>query len=139
MEGTFVLRADNRAGFEIGPYDRSRELIIDPVLDFSTYFGGSGTETSPSVAVNGNGNIYIVGTTTSPQSSFPATTWTSIPTSLTITQAGPSHIFVAEISPSQPPSVVYETFLGGSGSDSSVGIAVDAGGNAYHRGQHHFH
>ena len=70
VAGRFVLRAANRVAFEIGPYDRGRELIIDPVLDFSSYFGGSGSETSPSVAVNGNGNIYIVGTTTSPQASF---------------------------------------------------------------------
>jgi uncharacterized repeat protein (TIGR01451 family) len=131
VAGRFVLRSANRVAFEIGGYDRTRELIIDPVLDFSTYFGGSGTETSPSVAVNGNGNIYIVGTTTSPQNTFPAATSTSIPSTLQITPAGPSHIFVAEINPSQPPSVVYETFIGGTGTDSSAGIAVDNGGNAY--------
>ena len=130
VAGRFVLRAGNRVAFEIGSYDRSRELIIDPVLDFSTYFGGSGTETSPSVSVNGNGNIYIVGTTTSPQSSFPDAAWTSIPTTLTITPAGPSHIFVAEINPSTS-TVVYETFIGGSGSDSSIGISVDGQGDAF--------
>ncbi|MGC2225949.1 MAG: SBBP repeat-containing protein [Candidatus Sulfotelmatobacter sp.] len=128
VTGRFVLRAANRVGFEIGPYDRSRELIIDPLLDFSTYFGGSGTETSPSVAVNGNGNIYIVGSTTSPPATFPLGTTTP-------TQIGTApNIFVAEINPSQPPSVVYATFMGGSGgpgADSSVGIGVDAGGNAY--------
>jgi uncharacterized repeat protein (TIGR01451 family) len=132
VAGRFVLRSANRVGFEVGEYDRGRELIIDPVLDFSTYFGGSGTETSPSIAVNGNGNIYIVGTTTSPQASFPpATSTTSIPPTLAITPAGPSHIFVAEINPSQPPSVVYETFIGGNGADSSVGISLDSEGNAY--------
>jgi uncharacterized repeat protein (TIGR01451 family) len=120
-------------GFEVGAYDRSRELIIDPVLAFSSYFGGSGSETSPSIAVNGNGNLYIVGTTTSPQTSFTdynLTSHTSIPSTLLITPAGPSHIFVAEINPSQP-SVLYETFIGGSGIDTSIGIAVDSGGNAY--------
>ena len=103
VAGRFVLRGANRVGFEIGAYDRSRELIIDPVLDFSTYFGGSGAETSPSIAVNGNGNIYIVGTTTSPQTSFTdynTTVHTSIPPTLSITPTGPSHIFVAEINPS---------------------------------------
>ena len=134
VAGRFVLRAANRVAFEIGPYDRGRELIIDPVLDFSSYFGGSGSETSPSVAVNGNGNIYLVGTTTSPQTSFTnaaGTIQTSIPSTLLITPAGPSHIFVAEINPSQPPSVVYETFIGGTGTDTSVGIGVDSGGNAF--------
>jgi uncharacterized repeat protein (TIGR01451 family) len=134
VAGHFVLRDANRVGFEIGSYDRSRELIIDPVLDFSSYFGGSGSETSPSIAVNGNGNLYLVGTTTSPQTSFTdynnITSHTSIPSTLLITPAGPSHIFVAEINPSQP-SVLYETFIGGSGTDTSVGLAVDSGGNAY--------
>jgi uncharacterized repeat protein (TIGR01451 family) len=142
VEGHFVLRADNRVGFEIGSYDHGRELIIDPVLDFSTYFGGSGTETSPSVAVNGNGNIYIVGSTQgssetstlgSPANSFPASdVLTFIPPTLSpLTATTPSHIFVAEISPSQPLAVLYETFIGGTGSDTSVGIAVDGKGDAF--------
>jgi uncharacterized repeat protein (TIGR01451 family) len=131
IAGRFVLRAANRVGFEIGPYDRSRELVIDPVLDFSTYFGGNGKETSPSVAVNGDGNIYIVGSTTSAPGSFPL--GGTIPTNLATVPAAPN-IFVAKINPSQPPSVVYATFLGGSGgpgADTSVGIGVDNGGNAY--------
>jgi uncharacterized repeat protein (TIGR01451 family) len=133
VAGRFVLRSGKRVGFEIGAYDRSRELIVDPGLTFSTYFGGSGSDTSPSVAVNGNGNIYIAGTTTSPQSSFPdfVATDVSIPSTLTITPAGPSHIFVAEIIPSQPPAVAYETFIGGTGTDTSIGLGVDNGGNAY--------
>src|SRR6202050_4386761 len=132
--GRFVLRAANRVGFAVGPYDRSREVVIDPLLEFSTYFGGTGTETSPSVAVNGDGSIYIVGSTQgSPASTFPdaATTTQTLIGPLSLTGASPSHVFVAEINPSQPPSVAYETFLGGTGSDTSVGIGVDNGGNAY--------
>jgi hypothetical protein len=133
VAGRFVLRAGNRVAFEIGSYDRSRELIIDPVLDFSTYFGGSGTETSPSVAVNGNGNIYIVGTTQgSPASSFPdaATAPQTLIGPLTLTTSSPAHIFVAEINPFTS-TVLYETFIGGSGSDSSIGISVDGQGDAF--------
>jgi uncharacterized repeat protein (TIGR01451 family) len=124
IAGRFVLRAANRVGFEIGPYDHSRELIIDPVLKFSTYFGGAGAETSPSVAVNGDGNIYLVGSTTS-ASGFPLNGTVS-------TQIGTgANIFVAKIIPSQPPAVLYMTFLGGTGSDTSAGIGVDNGGKAY--------
>jgi uncharacterized repeat protein (TIGR01451 family) len=134
VAGRFVLRAANRVGFAIGPYDRGRELIIDPVLDFSTYFGGSGKETSPSVAVNGNGNIYLSGTTQgSPASSFPdaSTVTPTLIGPLSLTTSSPPHIFIAEINPSQPPSVLYETFIGGTGSDTSVGLSVDSAGNAY--------
>jgi uncharacterized repeat protein (TIGR01451 family) len=135
VSGRFVLRAANRVGFEIGAYDRSRELVIDPVLTFSTYFGGSGSETSPSVAIDPGGNIYLAGTTQgSPESSFTnasSTTQTLFPTGLSLTTSTPSHVFVAKIIPSQPPSVSYETFLGGDGSDTSIGIAVDGSLNAY--------
>jgi len=128
ITGRFVLRADNRVGFEIGAYDHSRELVIDPVLQFSTYFGGSGTETSPSVAVNGDGFIYLAGSTASPIGSFPLNG--TVPTTL----GSNPNIFVAKISPAQPPAVVYLTFLGGNGADSEVGLAVDGGGNAYFAG-----
>jgi hypothetical protein len=131
VAGRFILRAGNRVAFEIGSYDRSRELIIDPVLDFSTYFGGSGTETSPSVAVNGNGNIYMVGTTQgSPESSFPATSAQTLIGTLTLSGTSPAHVFVTEINPSTA-TVLYETFIGGTGSDSSIGISVDGQGDAF--------
>jgi hypothetical protein len=145
VDGRFVLRAANRVGFEVGSYDRSRELVIDPLLEFSTYFGGSGSETSPAVAVNGDGFIYIAGTTQgSPETSFPvATAQTLIPTSLSLTSSSPSHIFVAKIDPSGP-SVVYETFLGGTGIDTLCpaypgytfafpcsGLGVDISGKVY--------
>jgi hypothetical protein len=123
VAGRFVLHSGNRVGFEIGAYDHSRELVIDPALDFSTYFGGNGAVTSPSIAVDGAGNIYIAATTTS-ASGFPG--------SGISTQIGPGNdVFVAKINPSQPPAVVYLTFLGGSGSDTSVGIGVDTRGFAY--------
>jgi hypothetical protein len=123
VAGRFVLHAGNRVGFEIGAYDHSRELIIDPALDFSTYFGGNGAVTSPSIAVDGAGNIYIAATTTSA---------TGFPGSGISTQIGTGNdVFVAKINPSQPPAVVYLTFLGGSGSDSSVGLGVDTRGFAY--------
>ncbi len=124
VAGRFVLRAGNRVGFEVGPYDHSRELVIDPELNFSTYFGGSGAVTSPSVAVDVAGNIYLVGSTTPNATGFPGQSIS--------TQIGPgNNIFVAKINPSQPPTVVYETFLGGSGTDTSIGIGVDNGGKAY--------
>jgi hypothetical protein len=132
VAGRFVLRAANRVGFEVGTYDHTRELVIDPVLTFSTFFGGSGSETSPSVAIDPAGNIYLVGTTIgSPETSFP-----TIPVQTTITTTPPlstasSHIFVTLINPSQPPTVAYETFIGGTGSDTSSGLGVDGGGNAY--------
>jgi uncharacterized repeat protein (TIGR01451 family) len=134
--GRFVLRGANRVGFEVGPYDHGRELIIDPILSYATYFGGTGDDTSPAIAVDASGNIYLAGTTDSPPASFPTPlsgVRTLIPTGLT-TNPPATHVFVAKITPASSgvASVLdYETFIGGDGSDTNVGIAVDGGGNAY--------
>lgn len=127
VEGSFVLRGANRAGFAIGSYDHSRELVIDPILTFSTYFGGSGDELATSVAVDGGFNIYIAGSTTSPN--LPAATGV-----LQTTLNGTQNVYVAKITPplgSLPAILDYVTYLGGNGSDSPVGIRVDGSGDAF--------
>ncbi len=129
VEGRFVLRGANRAGFAIGSYDRSRELIIDPVLAFSTYFGGSGDERSTSVAVDGSFNIYIAGSTTSPN--LPTTAGVFQPTLFT---GATQNIYIAKIQPplgSIAAALDYVTYLGGDGTDYPVGISIDGSGDAF--------
>lgn len=127
VEGRFVLRGANRAGFAIGPYDHSRELVIDPVLTFSTYFGGTGDEHSTSVALDGSGNIYLAGSTTSP----------TLPPGVTLPVfqsglAGAQNVYIAKIDPNlNPPVLEYVTYLGGNGTDTPVGIGVDGAGDAF--------
>ena len=125
VEGSFVLRGAKRAGFAIGDYDHSRELIIDPTLNFSTYFGGSGDEHATSVAVDGSLNIYLAGSTTSPN--LPAT---GIQTTLN----GAQNVYIAKMSPplgSLAAVLDYVTYLGGDGTDSPVGIQVDGAGDPF--------
>jgi uncharacterized repeat protein (TIGR01451 family) len=126
VQGRFVMRAANRVGFEIGAYDHSRELIIDPTLTsgFSTYFGGSGDDTLPSVAVDNSQNVFLAGSTTSPANTFPQ------PGGSTTLIGTSANVFVAKLDPTGG-SVTYLTFLGGNGVDTNVGLAVDGGGNAY--------
>ena len=122
MSGSFVLRTASRAGFEIGAYDRSRELIIDPLPEIETYFGGSGEQTFPSIAVDPSGTFIYLGGSTTSSAGFP----------LAGTQIGPgANVFVAKISNTLPPSVAYITFLGGTGADTATGLAVDGSGDAY--------
>lgn len=124
VEGRFVLRAANRVGFVIGPYDHSRELVIDPVLKYSTYFGGSGDEHATSIAVDNVGDIYLAGSTTS----------ANLPTAIGVDQtalAGTQNVYIAKINPTLPIQLVYVTYLGGDGVDSPVGISVDGAGNPY--------
>jgi uncharacterized repeat protein (TIGR01451 family) len=128
VEGSFVLLGENRAGFAIGAYDRSRELVIDPILNFSTYFGGAGDEHSTSVAVDASLNVYLTGSTTS--TSLPAAGGTVFQTTLTGTQ----NIYVAKIQPplgSIPASLDYVTYIGGNAVDYPVGINVDGAGDAF--------
>jgi len=127
VRGAFVLRAENRVGFAIGTYDRSRELIIDPILNFSTFFGGSGDEGHTSVTVDGSLNIYLSGSTTS--TGLPVT-----PGVFQGTLAGAQNVYIAKIQPplgSIPPRLASLTYLGGSGTDYPVGIAVDGSGDPF--------
>jgi uncharacterized repeat protein (TIGR01451 family) len=120
----FVTLAANKVGFEVGTYDHSRELVIDPVLSYSTYLGGSGSETFPTVAVDSSFNIYVAGSTAS--SNFPTTTGV-IQSAL----GGTANIFVTKFSPSGAAPLLFSTYLGGNGTDASVGVAVDKAFNVY--------
>ncbi|HTT22639.1 MAG TPA: SBBP repeat-containing protein [Candidatus Sulfotelmatobacter sp.] len=125
--GSFVLRAGNRVGFALGAYDHSRQLIIDPILNFSTFFGGSGDEHQTSVTVDGSLNIYLSGSTTS--SNLPVT-----PGVFQGTLAGAENVYIAKIQPplgSIPARLESVTYLGGSGTDYPVGIAVDGAGDPF--------
>jgi len=121
VEGRFALRASNRVGFELGPYDHSRELVIDPILTYSTYFGGAGNDTFPYVTVDILGNIYLTGSTTS----------TGLPVlgayqSALNPAANAQNIFVLKLNPlGGTAGIEYLTYLGGSGTDTTAGVGVD--------------
>ncbi len=134
VEGSFVLRGGNRVGFALGDYDHTRELIIDPLLNFSTYFGGSGNELSTSVAVDSSSNIYLTGSTNSSGLLASYGSTTNVYQTALNAASGARNVYIAKIAPplgSNPAVVDYITYLGGSGVDAPAGIAVDNGGNAY--------
>ena len=129
VAGGFRLIADNKIGFTVGPYDHSRELVIDPLLSYSTYLGMGGESLCNvagicqfvSVAVDSADNVYAAGSTTS--ANFP-TTAGAIQTTLN----GAQNIFIAVLSPSAgsgSAQLLFATYLGGSGKDSLGGVAVD--------------
>src|SRR6266404_4567250 len=60
-----VLKEKLGVGFEVAQYDTSKPLVIDPVLLYSTYLGGSGNESGYGIAVDSLGNAYVTGQTSS--------------------------------------------------------------------------
>jgi hypothetical protein len=126
VEGQYVLRGDDRIGFQLADYDRRRPVVIDPVLAYSTYLGGSDGDYGNAIAVDASGNAYVTGWTRS--TDFPTT-----PGAFQITCRScpfPTDAFVSKLNAAGS-ALVYSTYLGGSSSDQSNGIAVDVSGNAY--------
>jgi hypothetical protein len=122
----YVVGRPGQVGFEVGAYDTSRALVIDPVLVYSTYLGGTGPEGSGdprAIAVDSSGSVYVTGTTASLD--FPVTT-----AAYDATINGTWDAFVAKLDPTGS-FLVYSTYLGGSRDEYGYGIAVDASGSAY--------
>jgi beta-propeller repeat-containing protein len=121
IAGGYILHGANRVGIDVAAYDRSRPLVIDPViLSYSTYLGG---EAGVAIAVDGDGNAYVTGYAGS--TDFPTTSGAFQGTS-----SGAFDAFVAKLNAAGS-ALVYSTYLGGSGDDGGGSIAVDASGNAY--------
>jgi hypothetical protein len=126
VDGRYALGVDNRVGFDIAPYDPSHALVIDPVLSYSTYLGGTGNDLGHAIAVDSAGNAYVTGETNS--LNFPTAT------AAQSTNAGSIDVFVTKINAAGS-AIVYSTYLGGSSGDWGYAIAVDSAGSAYVTGQ----
>jgi hypothetical protein len=122
VEGRFWMAGANTISFRVPDYDRSKPLVIDPVLVYSTYLGGSDDDNARGIAVDSLGNAYVTGGTVS----------TNFPTMnpLQPANAGYYDAFVAKLNLTGS-ALVYSTYLGGSSLDYGHGIAVDSLGNAY--------
>lgn len=113
-------------GFQLGDYDRSRELVIDPaVLVYCGFIGGGGDDVGNAIAVDGSGNAYVVGETSSSQATFPVTAGFDLTYS-----DGPGDAFIAKVNAAGT-ALVYCSYIGGSSNDRATGVAVDGPGNAY--------
>ena len=127
VSAVYELHADGTVGFAVGAYDATQPLIIDPVLSYSTFLGGSGADDGYAIALDSSGNAYVAGETSS--TNFP----TMSPLQGT-NGGGNDDAFVAKINAAGT-ALDYSTYLGGSGFDAAQGIAVDGFGNAYVTGR----
>src|SRR3989338_2856626 len=107
-------------GFYLGSYDPQYNIVIDPTLIYSTYLGGSYYEYDFSITVDGDGNALVTGYTES--SDFP------LLNAFQPSFGGEKDVFVTKIA--SDGTVVYSTYLGGSGYEYDSSITVDGDGNA---------
>jgi len=123
----YLIRSGNTIGLSLGKFERRHPLTIDPILSYSTYFGGSKTDVGWTIAVDAAGSAYIAGDTRSIFKKIP-------PNGYQTNFGGGTKYggdaFVAKFEPSGS-NLVYLTYLGGSELESAQGIAVDNAGCAY--------
>lgn len=122
IEGHYALSSENRVGFSIARYDRSRPLVIDPTL---VYSGMLTSSTGRAIAVDSAGNAYVTGNASAP--AFPIVG--GLAGTRPFNAAG-NEVFVAKLNPAGD-TILYSTCFGGSGADQGNGVAVDSSGNVY--------
>ena len=123
VSGHYKLQTKNIVGFQVATYDSKIPLVIDPVLNYSTYLGGDFNDLGNGVAVDVFGNAYVTGATQSTDFPTTAGAWDEILTSF-------RDAFVTKFK-SDGTALVYSTYLGGDGDDFGSDVAVDSSGNAY--------
>jgi len=119
----FALNGDGTFGFNVGSFDSSKPLIIDPEVQYGDYVGGSKSDQAYALTADAVGNLYIAGSTDSTDFATTGigTKWSS-------------DVFVSKISADG--SVAWTTYIGGrNGNDTAYGIAVDASENLYLTGE----
>ncbi len=110
-------------GFRVGPYDAEKPLFLDPlVLAYCGFLGGAGADQGLDIAVDGFGNAYVVGVTSSTEvSGYPGPDATA---------NGANDAFVVKVNAAGT-ALIYAGYIGGAADDAAYGVAVDGSGNAY--------
>jgi hypothetical protein len=116
VDASFRVSAQE-VSFALGAYDQRYSLTIDPGLVWNTFLGGSEDDEGEGITVDGSGNVYVAG--------YSGATWGSPVRAYT----GGNDAFVAKLDSTG--ALVWNSFLGGSGEDRGIGIAVDGSGNVY--------
>jgi hypothetical protein len=146
VTGNYTITDSTHLGFQIEQHDATKALVIDPVLIYSTYLGGSGDDEARAIKVDSAGDIYVAGYTYD-STDFPLATSGPPPagsphalvaklnhsTDLPFATSGPPpaaspHVFVAKLDPTGS-TLLYTDFIGGSNQDYGYALALDASDN----------
>jgi len=121
IPGRYNILDDGGVVFDIGEYDRTRELVIDPVVGWATYLGGRDRDNLKGVAVDTAGNVYVVGSALSDD----------YPVVNPIQTTQDVYAVVVSKFNSTGDTLLYSTYIDGRNNDHGEGIAVDASGAAF--------
>ena len=121
VNGTYVMTDSTHIAFQIADYDLSKPLIVDPVLIYATYLGGSGTDQATGIAVDSSGSVYVAGYTNSPD---------ILLTTLGVPAKNANHVFVAKINPTGN-GLIYADYIGGDAQDYGYAVALDSANEIY--------
>jgi hypothetical protein len=125
----FRLMGEGEYGFSLGAYDTGKVLVVDPILDYSSFFGGANSDECLHFDLDDKGDIYLTGLTNNGTPNFPTTTG-----SYDTSHNGNRDAFIMKIK-SDGSSILYSTFLGGNADDIGVELVVDSVGNAFLAGR----
>jgi hypothetical protein len=127
VDGSYRLAANSEVRFVVGPYDRTRPLVVDPTFEFTSYVGGNGGDIVTQVAKDPGGYIYVAG----------YTKMASLSNLSDVVQRafnGDKEIFIVKMTPlvADPvENIVFAAYIGGAGADVPKALEVDADGNMY--------
>jgi Abnormal spindle-like microcephaly-assoc'd, ASPM-SPD-2-Hydin/Beta-propeller repeat len=133
LAASYVIGRGGQVGFEVSGYDPMKPLVIDPVLSYSTYLGGTDYNYATGIAVDASGYTYITGHTSSvdfPISGGVQGVFAGGSCDTEVNTAPCFDAFVSKLNP-QGTGLIYSTYIGGTGDDEGVRIAVDSSGQAY--------
>jgi plastocyanin len=122
ISGGYRMLPGGTVGFRLGSYDRTKPLVIDPVLSYSTYLGGTSDDIARSVAVDSAGDAYITGFTLS--TNFP------VLKAYQSTNKGGYDVFLSKLNPAGT-RLIYSTYIGGTGDDEAGSLHLDPSNRVY--------
>lgn len=126
VAGNFVRLSKNEIGFSVADYDRSKTLVIDPVLSYSSYLGGSYLDVATAMTVDSQGFIWVTGYTETQD-------YPTAGRALQDFGGDRRNMFLTKINPFAFgfDSLAYSSFMGGTFAENPTAIEVDSAGNVY--------
>ncbi|HWY59722.1 MAG TPA: SBBP repeat-containing protein [Terriglobales bacterium] len=121
VAGSYVMKDATHIAFQVAGYDPTKPLVIDPVLVYSTYLGGTGDDQLSGIAVDSAGSVYLAGYTDS--TDFPLARLGTLP-------AGANHVFVAKLDATGS-NLVYADYIGGNSQDYGYALVLDSARDVY--------